>query len=113
MIETKQDNDMTNRIDFVYAKTKIELSEPIWSDAVYEKNQTERCDQSDRYTENDIELSWPIGLGAEYEENQIGQLCDWSYWCGLCQKQNWVVMIDRIRSSLWKKSDKTMIGPIA
>ena len=40
MTKTKQDNDMTNSIGLVYAKTEIELSRLIWPGAVYDENQT-------------------------------------------------------------------------
>ena len=46
------------------------------------------------YTENDTELMLPIESGADCDENQIGQLHDWSYRCGLHQKQNWAVVTD-------------------
>ena len=46
------------------------------------------------YVENDIELLWPIKSGANSDENHIEQLCECLYRCGLCQKQNWVIMIN-------------------
>ena len=55
------------------------------------------------YTENDIELSWLIGLGVNCYGNLIGKQCVWSYKISLCQKWNWVVMIDQRGSSLWWK----------
>ena len=36
--KTRHDNDMTNRKGPVYAKTEIELLEPIWSGAVCDEN---------------------------------------------------------------------------
>ena len=47
------------------------------------------------YMENDTELSWSIRSGADYNKNQIGQLHDQLHRCGLCQKQNWVVVTNQ------------------
>ena len=46
------------------------------------------------YAKNKTELPWQIESGIECDENQIGQLCDWSYRCGLHQKQDLATMID-------------------
>ena len=40
MSKTKQDNDVNDSIDLVYAKIKTQLSLPIWLDAVYDENNT-------------------------------------------------------------------------
>ena len=45
-MKTKQDNDMTNRINLVYVEIEIELSIPIWPSAVFDENQTRQ--QRDR-----------------------------------------------------------------
>ena len=54
---------------------------------------------------NEIELSWPIGWGVVCDENQTGQWHGQLYSYDLRQKQNWVVIIDRI--DLRRKSDRT------
>ena len=40
MSKTKQDNDVNDSIDLVYAKIKTQLSLPIWLDAVCDENKT-------------------------------------------------------------------------
>lgn len=67
---------MTNYIDLVYAKTKIELPGHIWPSVICEGNQMRK---------------WHDRL----------------YKCGLRQKQNWVAVIYRIESSLWRKLNRT------
>ena len=48
------------------------------------------------YAETENELSGPIISGVVYVKKQSGQQLDQSYKYGLHQKQNWVVMTDRI-----------------
>ena len=46
------------------------------------------------YVEKETELSWSMALGTVCDENLIGQRRDRSYTSGLCQKQNWTIVID-------------------
>lgn len=64
------------------------------------------------YAENDIELSWLIESSVDYDENHIEQLREWLYRYGLCQKKNWIVVIDQIEYILWWKPDRTTTWPI-
>ena len=46
-MKTIEDNDVTDRVGLVNAKTKTELSRPIWPSAICDENQTgPRRDQS-------------------------------------------------------------------
>lgn len=38
-MKTRQENDVTDRIDLIYVKTEIELSIPIWTSVIYAENQ--------------------------------------------------------------------------
>ena len=37
-MKTRDNNDVTNHIGLLYAKTKIELSEPKWRGMIYDEN---------------------------------------------------------------------------
>ena len=45
MTKTRQNNDMTDRTGAVYAENDVELSRPIRSSAMWDKNQTGQHDQ--------------------------------------------------------------------
>ena len=47
MMKTKQDNDVTDRIDMFYVKTKTKLLGLIWPSAVYAKKILKCRDQLD------------------------------------------------------------------
>lgn len=64
------------------------------------------------YPENETKLSWPIGIGVVCDENQTEQWHDQSYRCGLCQKQNRVVLMDHIKCNLPWKLERKMIRSI-
>lgn len=60
-MKTIEDNDVTDRVGLVNAKTKTELSEPIWPSAICDENQTgPRRDGHTNvvYTKNEIKLLW-------------------------------------------------------
>ena len=57
------------------------------------------------YVKNETGLSWLIRLSEVSDENQIGQLHDQLYKSSICQKRNWVIVIDRTECDLWQKQN--------
>ena len=79
MMKTKQDNNVTNRIDAVYAQNETQLLYLIILGAVCDENETgQRRDQSIGlvHVETEAELLGVIRLTTICDENQIGELCD-------------------------------------
>ena len=71
-MKIRQDNNMIDCINLVYAKIKIELLGPIWSGAVSNEYQIAQwCDRSYRYSliENETKLSSPIKPIVICDEN--------------------------------------------
>ena len=65
-METRQDNDMIDYTDAIYAQNEIELLGPIWSGAVYDENQIRlRCDQSYRCG---LHLKWNWVVMTDWTE---------------------------------------------
>ena len=58
------------------------------------------------YAKNETELSWLIQKSENYDENETEQWHDRLYRCGLCRKQNWIVMTDLIGFGLWHRLDR-------
>lgn len=56
------------------------------------------------YIKNEIQPLWLIKLGTIFDENKTWQKCDRCYWCNLCQKWNWAVVIDQIGCDLLQKN---------
>ena len=115
MTKTRLNNDLIDHIGAFYTKNDNEL---LWSTrpgAICDENQEDNS-MTDHigavYVKNDTELSWTIRSSVDYGETKIWKLHDWSYNVGLCEKQNWSIMTDRIRYDLWRKLDKTMTWPI-
>ena len=87
MMKIRENNDMTDCIGVVYAKTQTQLSGPIKPGAVCYENKTEqwhdRLYSCNLHQKNEIELSWPIRLGVVFDKNETRQWPDWSYRFGL------------------------------
>ena len=89
VMKTRQDNNMIDRTDVVYAKNEIDLSWLVRLGAVYNENQIGQCREWSYKCGpnwNEIKMSWTITLGIVYDENQTRQQCDQSYRCSLRQK---------------------------
>ena len=63
------------------------------------------------YMETKTKLSRFIELGVICYQNQTGQH-NGPYRCGLYQKQNSIVVIDRIGCPLWQKLNRAMMWPL-
>ena len=111
MMNTRQENDVTDHTGLVYAENNIELSWLIVPCTIFEKK--------NRYDNDVINCTglfhaktktkllghiWPSAAG---DENHTGQWHDWLYKCGLRQKRNWVIVTDRTRCDPGWKIDRT------
>lgn len=77
MTKTRQDNNVTNRIDLVYAKNDSKLSGLIRPGAIYDEiGQDNDVTDLPRtvYVKNKTKISLLTKLGAVYHKNQTKQL---------------------------------------
>ena len=97
MMETKQDNDVTDCIDMVYVETKLNyqgLSDWVWFVLKTKQDNNVTNSTGEVYPENDIKLSWPIGSSVVCDKNKTRQQHDQLYKCSLRWKQYWTLVTD-------------------